>query len=609
MKRLFLFNILILLIILPYYIILPDIRFVSKTGTSKPPYISWETASDSIQKCINVCSSGDTIYVANGTYTEKIKTIRGLTLIGSGPDSCIIDERTISFDIFHAFEVTDSCNIQGFQVVVSETKLGTAFYCQGKSILIKNNKINKVSTCIISIQSELEINNNYLNNSFAGISINESKTKCYNNIIVGSEYYAISMGSSIPNTEIYISNNTIDLRGINSAEGISISIGTKPTITNNIILLDGSFSRAFNGGGSDTVRFYNNLIYSRNADLFFNGTKISHIINNNLFYGPNRYSGLLLQGNSHTTVNNAIVNAGTGIETDPNTTSRIQYNNSYNNITNYKGFTPDSTNLSVDPMIVNADSLDFHLQMSSPLIDRGDPAILDPDSTRSDIGLYGGMLYGQSYKYKDYPPQPPKGLTAVKDSLTITLYWKANTEADFNHYLLYRDTTAGFIADSTKLFSQLTVNGYIQPIPQNTNRLYYKLKAVDNQGKVSGLSDEIGVVITGIAENENNIIQNYRLYQNYPNPFNPSTLISYRLKEEGYVKLTVYDIKGERVSVLVNERKPAGYYEVEFSGKSRNESSSLVDRLASGIYIYRLEITGRNNIPVFTDVKKMLYLK
>jgi hypothetical protein len=200
-------------------------------------------------------------------------------------------------------------------------------------------------------------------------------------------------------------------------------------------------------------------------------------------------------------------------------------------------------------------------------------------------------------------------LTAVKDSFNITLSWKTNTEADFIHYLLYRDTTAGFTADSTKLISQLTVNGYVQSLPYNINKLYYKLKAVDNLGNVSGLSDEVGVIITGIIGNENSIIQDYRLYQNYPNPFNPSTIISYWLKEEGYVKLTVYDIKGERVSVLVNERKSAGYYEIEFRGKNRNQSSSLVDRLASGIYIYRLEVIGRNNIPVFTDVKKMVYLK
>ena len=60
----------------------------------------------------------------------------------------------------------------------------------------------------------------------------------------------------------------------------------------------------------------------------------------------------------------------------------------------YYNFTPDSTNLTVDPMMVNIDSslgkMDFHLQMFSPLIDKGDPNVLDKDGSRSDIGLFGG---------------------------------------------------------------------------------------------------------------------------------------------------------------------------------------------------------------------------
>ena len=55
--------------------------------------------------------------------------------------------------------------------------------------------------------------------------------------------------------------------------------------------------------------------------------------------------------------------------------------------------------------------LNFHLQMFSPLIDRGDPAIIDKDGSRSDIGLYGGPL-GEFYKYQDLPPRVPVNLSA-----------------------------------------------------------------------------------------------------------------------------------------------------------------------------------------------------
>jgi len=81
--------------------------------------------------------------------------------------------------------------------------------------------------------------------------------------------------------------------------------------------------------------------------------------------------------------------------------------------------------------------------------------------------------------------------------------------------------------------------------------------------------------------------------QNYPNPFNPSTTIKYELPRASQVTLTVYDILGREVSVLVNERKNAGVYEVKFDGS----------RLSSGMYYYRI-IAGD-----YVASRKMLILK
>ena len=90
------------------------IRYVSKTGLSIPPYTTWETAADSIQKCINICVFGDTIYVANGVYQEQVVMIPGLSLIGSGTDSCIVDSRNFPPQGLHTVEIADSCLIKGF---------------------------------------------------------------------------------------------------------------------------------------------------------------------------------------------------------------------------------------------------------------------------------------------------------------------------------------------------------------------------------------------------------------------------------------------------------------------------------------------------------------
>jgi hypothetical protein len=94
----------------------------------------------------------------------------------------------------------------------------------------------------------------------------------------------------------------------------------------------------------------------------------------------------------------------------------------------------------------------------------------------------------------------------------------------------------------------------------------------------------------------------FELMQNYPNPFNPSTIISYNLREKGWVKISIYDIKGERIATLVNEEKEAGYHEVEF-----NPARS--GKIASGVYICRVDVKNDKNIPVFSGSKKLIYLK
>jgi len=85
----------------------------------------------------------------------------------------------------------------------------------------------------------------------------------------------------------------------------------------------------------------------------------------------------------------------------------------------------------------------------------------------------------------------------------------------------------------------------------------------------------------------------YALYQNYPNPFNPSTTIKYELPRTSYVTLSVFDMLGREVSVLVNEGIDAGYHEVRFAAAG----------VASGVYYYRLQAGN------FVSTKKMLILK
>jgi hypothetical protein len=80
--------------------------------------------------------------------------------------------------------------------------------------------------------------------------------------------------------------------------------------------------------------------------------------------------------------------------------------------------------------------------------------------------------------------------------------------------------------------------------------------------------------------------------QNFPNPFNPSTTIYYALPEEGDVELVIYDVLGNEVQ-RIKEEKPAGYHKYEFQANNYK----------SGVYIYRLIAEG------FVETKKMILMK
>ena len=107
-------------------------------------------------------------------------------------------------------------------------------------------------------------------------------------------------------------------------------------------------------------------------------------------------------------------------------------------------------------------------------------------------------------------------------------------------------------------------------------------------GLETKLTDEVVSV-----KNEEPVLQSFTLEQNYPNPFNPSTTIRYSIPTSEFVTLKVYDVLGNEVATLVNEEKPAGSFEVNFSAVE----------LSSGIYFYKLQVGS------FIETKKMILLK
>lgn len=96
-----------------------------------------------------------------------------------------------------------------------------------------------------------------------------------------------------------------------------------------------------------------------------------------------------------------------------------------------------------------------------------------------------------------------------------------------------------------------------------------------------------------LSTGEKFIVEDYSLQQNFPNPFNPSTTINFGLNAMSNVKLTVYNMLGQEVAVLVDKELPAGAHSIIFNASY----------LASGTYLYRLEAGNQ------VQTRKMLLMK
>jgi hypothetical protein len=104
---------------------------------------------------------------------------------------------------------------------------------------------------------------------------------------------------------------------------------------------------------------------------------------------------------------------------------------------------------------------------------------------------------------------------------------------------------------------------------------------------------QIPLTSTAIGTRGIHISSGFHLNQNYPNPFNPNTVFSWHLAVTGQVIFTIYNLAGQTVAVLINERQTPGYHSFEYDASG----------LAGGIYFYRLE-TGN-----FIQTRKMMLMK
>ncbi|MFI5130701.1 MAG: T9SS type A sorting domain-containing protein [Chitinophagales bacterium] len=222
---------------------------------------------------------------------------------------------------------------------------------------------------------------------------------------------------------------------------------------------------------------------------------------------------------------------------------------------------------------------------TTPLTLRRNPPFNNTNARRigSSI-LVSPFVANSSVNISSTLPVSLLNLSATSQGKKVTLSWTTSSETNNRGFDVQRSsdgvnwTTIGFVAGAGN--SSFVKNYTYADNNLETRRYYYRLKQIDIDDH-SKYSVIVSVVINGKGE--------YALGQNYPNPFRNETTIQYTLPQTGQVKLSLFDISGRAVKVLVSGSKEAGTHAISFNTGS----------LTRGIYYYRIQVGD------FTDVKKL----
>ena len=185
-------------------------------------------------------------------------------------------------------------------------------------------------------------------------------------------------------------------------------------------------------------------------------------------------------------------------------------------------------------------------------------------------------------------PVELNSFTATTNGKEVILNWSTATELNNQGFEVQRKfgsndfVTIGSVKGNGTTTS-LNNYTYVDKLT-DAGKYFYRLKQIDYGGKYE---------YSQVVEVNWSPFTTYKLEQNYPNPFNPTTTIGFGIMEKENVRLSLLNILGEEIRVLLNEEREAGYHSIDFDGRD----------LPSGVYFYQLW-TGS-----FIETRKMILLR
>ncbi len=535
-------------------------------GSSTSP---WAT----IQKAVNSFSdsnAANTIHVRNGTFTETVQINKGfsnLTISGNLSKTSIVQAAaTTSEAAKSVFEIADN------QTVTIE-----------KMTIQHGNSSS---------------NGGGIANGTGTLTVNDCTLK--DNLASGKGGGIYNKGTAV------ISNSTFDgNKAVSCGGGYAGDVSASDKITNCTFANNGGIN-GVNGGAIFLTSFGNSTYYLTNCTIANNSTGTS----------SGEGGGVYVMGGTLVIKNTIIANnRKAGVDNDFYQEMSTITDNGYNIVEVSNGYTFSAAgDLTGTDLTLNLSSTledntsengtqTLKLTSGSVAIDAGNStpnstakgSVDVPTKDQRGVDRNGTTDIG-AYEFDGNLPVELISFTASVIDNSVILNWRTETETNNYGFQVERKKekcesnwkNIGFVegagnSNSPKKYSfadNVTESG----------RYSYRLKQID----LNGTFEYSNIVEVNIGSPDK-----FELMQNYPNPFNPTTTIKYTIPAIGNVEtlhatsLNVYNILGETIATLVNEKQAPGTYAVKFDASN----------LPSGVYFYTLQYGN------FVATKKMILLK
>jgi hypothetical protein len=201
------------------------------------------------------------------------------------------------------------------------------------------------------------------------------------------------------------------------------------------------------------------------------------------------------------------------------------------------------------------------------------------------------------------PPNAPGLVSPANNSLgltgSVTLTWTPTANTTSYEFEVSKDLTFSLTAVYFSESTSSSTTSFVMPAFTSSSPVenFWRVRSVGPGGKGawSDVYRYTRAALTSDPDGKSDIPTTYSLEQNYPNPFNPSTTIRFGLPETAPVTLEVYNLQGQKVTVLLqNVTKSAGMHTISFNASN----------LSTGVYVYRITVGSK-----FMSSQKMMLLK